>query len=232
MINSANPINGPSTRHVLDGFRFAQPILRSLRSLRRKWRAGGLQRRRGRRFGSADWAIVFARRERTLRRTLYRSHLPIGRPVRGLGEPRLLLSTPAPQGLAALRRRGGHRFALKPPPCRRARHRATNPATGPDKLEGQEVPPRVVALHERARDQVPRDRRSIDPLPAERAGKPNAGLDFTDLRHAVNGNSHLSRPETLELNRPELRISRAKRAFEPLPHPLQIARPRRSAAGP
>src|SRR5260221_9408665 len=148
MINSANPINGPSTRHVLDGFRFAQPILRSLRSLRRKWRAGGLQRRRGRRFGSADWAIVFAGRERTSRRTLYRSHLPIGRPVRGLGEPRLLLSTPAPQGLAALRRRGGHRFALKPPPCRRARPPATNPPTGPAHRQGRAGPTPAVGLIE------------------------------------------------------------------------------------
>src|SRR5215470_2490064 len=138
------------------------------------------------------------------------------------GEPRLSLSLlPLAQFLALPYRQRGHLLALMPPPCRCARHHATHPTAGPNQLERQEAPPGIVAVNNGARDEVARHCCGVEPLAAECAGEPDAGLDFADLRHAVNGKSHLGRPEMLELYGPELWICGAKRALKPFADPLR-----------
>src|SRR5262249_4155183 len=159
--------------------------------------------------------IMLAGCERTFQRSLPCGHLPIVGTGRGLDKPRLSFSllALAPQFLALPRRQSGQRFALMPPPCGCACHCAADTAAGPNKFEGQEATPGIVAFHDGTCDEVAGHRGGVEPLATEGAGEPDAGLDLADLRHAVNGKPHLGQPEMLELHRPELRIRCAERTL-------------------
>src|SRR5215831_8901840 len=209
----------------------APSALRLPCSVQRRRRAVQLCCRHG--FGRGDGAVVRARRKRALQRLFQCGHRPEIKTERALarsGLPRSLLAL-APQLLALPRRQGGHSFALMPTPCDRAYHRATDLTARPNEFKRQKAPPRIIPFHDGARDEVARHRGGIEPAPAECAGEPDAGLEFPNLRHAVDRKSHPGRPEILELHRGELRIRRAERAFEPSLYPLRT-RPYRGNAGP
>src|SRR5262249_25531258 len=109
---------------------------------------------------------------------------------------------------------------------------ATDSAAGPHQLEWQEQPPRIVALVDRTRDDVARHRGGVEPLSAEAAGKPQAGRQLADLRHAMQRVAEHAGPDVLDLHRLELRIDGFDLALERRRKMARIALPRGYPARP
>src|SRR5262249_44051725 len=66
------------------------------------------------------------------------------------------------------------------------RRRPAEYATRPNQFERRKLPPSLIAVDNRARDEVRAHRRRIEAVTAETAGQPDAGTEFADLRHAMH----------------------------------------------
>src|SRR5436309_5267539 len=109
---------------------------------------------------------------------------------------------------------------------------AADGTTGPHQLEWQEQPPGVVALIDRARDDVAGHRRGVEPVAAEAAGEPQARRELADLRHAMQRIAEHAGPEVLDIDRLELRIDGFDLGLERRRETARIALPRGDPARP